>query len=153
MPDITLTPVIKPDSNKLDEAYEVDHDYQARVMNTTIWVPQYFQFDGASIPMAAWQIIGTPFNPKFMRPAVVHDWLYHTHQVDMDDANEIFYRLLKSNDVNPVKATLMYEAVKVGGAWYWDNDDEDKKYLKRLARKLKDAGKDIARYHFPADGS
>ena len=101
---LLLLPVIKPDVNKLEEAYEVAGDLSTKSAGATVRVPKFFQYDGASIPPAAWQAIGTPFEPRFMVAAVFHDWLYHTHQVEKKDTDALFYRLLVANGVNRVKA-------------------------------------------------
>lgn len=136
MKELLVFPVVKPNKNKLDEAYEVAKDFLVTYENNDIWVPKFFQYDGASIPSIAWQIIGTPFNPKFMKAAVVHDWLYHTHQIEKKAADELFYILLIKNGVNKVKAILMKEAVENFGGWYWENDSDDKEYIKMLKDKI-----------------
>lgn len=146
MDNLLLLPVVKPDINKLDEAYEVAGDLSTPCDGVQIKVPKFFQYDGASIPPAAWQAIGTPFQPRFMTAAVFHDWLYHTHQVDRKPANDLFFDLLLTNGVNKVKAAMMLAAVDSFGAWYWNNDKDDRDYLKRLAKRIKQDGRDPANY-------
>jgi hypothetical protein len=144
---LQLYPVIKPDTNKLENAYEVvDYIYIEHDNFGVIHVPKYFQYDGASIPWYFWKLIGSPFHPKFMRAAVFHDWLYHTHQKSIEEANIIFYKLLLEDKVSKRKATLMYWAVKYFGRAYWDNDAEDIKYLQSLAQKISDDGKNPLDY-------
>lgn len=149
MDALLLQPVIKPDLNKLEEAYEVAGDLATKAAGAVIRVPKFFQYDGASIPPAAWQTIGTPFEPRFMVPAVFHDWLYHTHQIAKDDTDDLFYDLLVANGVNKVKAALMKAAVETFGNWYWNNDSDDLAYLKRLASRIKKDGRDPATYAMP----
>jgi len=146
MDALLLLPVAKPDINKLEEAYEVADDVATKAAGAMIRVPKFFQYDGASIPPAAWQAIGTPFQPRFMVPAVFHDWVYHTHLVGKDDADELFYDLLVANGVNKIKASLMLAAVESFGGWYWNNDKDDLAYLKRLAARIKKDGRDPADY-------
>lgn len=146
MKSLHLIPVSKPDTNKLDEAYEVSIDIETIYKNTSVWVPAYFQYDGASIPAATWQLIGSPFNPRFMIAAVFHDWLYHTHQLDRDSTDMLFYELLRASYVGRTKAILMREAVQNFGGWYWDNDKDDRAYLKRLTDKIQQDGRDPAKY-------
>jgi hypothetical protein len=146
MDALLLLPVVKPDLNKLDEAYEVAGDLATKSAGATIRVPKFFQYDGASIPPAAWQAIGTPFEPRFMVAAVFHDWLYHTHQIDKDDTDDMFYGLLVANGVNKVRAALMKAAVETFGDWYWNNDSDDLAYMKRLAARIKKDGRDPADY-------
>ncbi|RJX35552.1 MAG: DUF1353 domain-containing protein [Desulfurivibrio sp.] len=146
MEALRLIPVAKPDTNKLEEAYEVGADIEAVYKGTSVWVPACFQYDGASIPSAAWQLIGSPFHPRFMVAAVFHDWLYHTHQLDRDSADELFYDLLRASNVGKTKAVLMHGAVQNFGVWYWENDKDDLAYLKRLAKRIGQEGRDPAKY-------
>lgn len=41
-----------------------------------ILVPQYFLFDGASIPRMLWPIVGHPYDSDYVQAAGVHDVLY-----------------------------------------------------------------------------
>lgn len=146
MEPLHLIPIIKPDTNKLEDAYEVAEDIETIAKGTTISVPKFFQYDGASIPAGAWQLIGSPFHPRFMVAAVFHDWLYHTHQLDRDTVDNLFYELLRLNNVGKTKAVLMREAVQNFGGWYWENDKDDRAYLKRLSAKILGDGRDPIKY-------
>lgn len=149
MADLLLIPVDLPDLNKLEDAYEVADDTATKSSGTTIRVPKFFQYDGASIPAPAWQIIGTPFLPRFMIAAVFHDWLYHTHQIDKKATDALFYRLLLAHGVRKTKALMMLAAVENFGAWYWENDKDDLAYMKRLAARIRADHRDPADYGMP----
>ena len=144
--DLILEPVLKPDPNKMEVAYEVVDDVQTKAGTKTIRVPKFFQFDGASIPSPAWQIVGTPFYPRFMTASVFHDWIYHTHQVAKTDADDLFYTLLIADGVNRTRAWVMREAVETFGAGYWENDSGDKAYIRRLAKRIRSDGRDPKDY-------
>jgi hypothetical protein len=146
MEKLLLLPVSKPDKNKLEEAYEVAEDAASAFGSAAVKVPKFFQYDGASVPPMAWQVIGTPFQPRFMVAAVFHDWLYHTHQVDRKAANDLFYDLLIASGVRETKAAVMLAAVETFGGWYWKNDPDDRDYLKRLAERIKKDGRNPADY-------
>ena len=146
MGNLLLLPVIKPDMNKLEEAYEVADDVSTPAGGAKIKVPKFFQYAGASSPPMAWQVIGTPFQPRFMPAAVFHDWLYHTHQVARKAANALFYDLLIASGVREAKAAMMLGAVDTFGGWYWQNDDDDLDYLKRLAGRIRKDRRDPADY-------
>jgi hypothetical protein len=146
MNHLLVLPVGKPDQNKLEEAYEVAEDVTTKYGAVAVQVPKFFQYDGASVPPALWHMIGTPFQPRFMTAAVFHDWVYHTHQLKFDAANKMFYDLLVASGVRKVKAQLMLAAVENFGEWYWDNDADDRAYLKRLAERIKKDGRDPADY-------
>ena len=130
------------------ELYEVAEDFHVSVDGVDIWVPRGFQYDGASIPAFAWQVVYTPFNPKVMIPAVAHDWQYHSHQVDREKADELFYILLKQQGVSESKSWTMYQAVRIAGELYWPNDDEDIEKLKALYEIHRDKT-DIGKFFFP----
>ena len=147
MERLLLLPIAKPDANKLEEAYEVADDVATEYLGRTIKVPKFFQYDGASIPPAAWQAIGTPYQPRFMTAAVFHDWLYHTHQLgDQEPTDQLFHELLLQSGVNKVRAGLMLAAVRLAGGWYWKNDPDDDAYLIRLAERILADGRDPAEY-------
>jgi hypothetical protein len=146
MEKLLVLPVAKPDVNKLEEAFEVAEDVATKYEGAQIRVPKFFQYDGASIPPGAWQLIGTPFQPRFMQAAVFHDWVYHTHAVDFVSANELFYDLLVANGVRKTKAQLMLAAVENFGHWYWENDEDDLDYLARLAKRIVKDGRNPADY-------
>ncbi|WNJ97382.1 DUF1353 domain-containing protein [Vibrio ruber] len=132
MSNLYLFPVTEPHSSKLDEAYEVAEDFGIVNQGISIRVPKFFQYDGASVPSAAYSIIGTPFNPRFMTAAVVHDWLYYTHLLSRSDADQLFYELLRESGVKKIKAILMREAVEAFGHFYWENNEDDLQYLSEL---------------------
>lgn len=75
-----------------------------------------------------------------------HDWIYHTHKIDRKAADLFFCTLLISSSVGKTKAVLIREAVQNFGAWCWENDPDDRTYLKQLAMRIKDDGRDPAHY-------
>ncbi|MSO99611.1 MAG: DUF1353 domain-containing protein [Acetobacteraceae bacterium] len=143
---LLLLPIDRPDSNKLDDVYEVAADIATQANGTTIMVPKFFQYDGASIPAAAWQLVGTPFHPRLMVASVFHDWIYHTHRISRPAADGLFEHLLIDSGVKPVKAGLMKAAVSIFGEHYWHNDPDDIRYIQRLARRIRQDGRNPADY-------
>lgn len=114
------------------DQYMLLDDYPAVYGNIHILVPQYFTFDGASIPWFGWLSTYTPFHPDVMAAAIVHDWFFLNHQVDRATADQIFYDRLILNGANHVKAKLMHQAVRVGGGQYWELRPEKIEALKSL---------------------
>jgi hypothetical protein len=57
---------------------------------TTYRIPESIHYDGASVPRVAWVLITTPYAPRVMAAALVHDWFYLTHQVEREAAADIF---------------------------------------------------------------
>lgn len=149
MAEIQLCPM-KNDFSKMWE-YELIEDFKIDYQGAMIVVPKYFSYDGASIPSFGWQAIYTPFDPIVMLPALVHDWLYTNHQIQRDQADKLFRKLLKDNGVPPPKVETMYRAVQFFGAAAWDNSSDDIKYLRWLKKKLIDNGIDVSPYQFPPE--
>ena len=149
MAKLYLEPIIKPDKNKLPEAYEVVADVSRKVGSLTVWVPKFFQYDGSSLPAPAWHVITTPYNPRIMLPAVFHDWIYHTHQVSRKTADTLLYDMLIEHGFSSVQAWIVREAVDSFGKSYWKNDGEDDAYIKQLTQRIKADGRDPAKYGLP----
>ncbi|KZN63932.1 DUF1353 domain-containing protein [Pseudoalteromonas luteoviolacea] len=146
METLNLRPVLATHSNKLETAYELIEDFPYQHEGKVRWVPKYFQYDGASIPSLAYYLVGTPFNPRYMKAALVHDWLYHTHEVNREAADELFYLMLCDSGVSNTKASLMKMAVEKLGRWYWQNDADDEAYKQELKDKIIDDGRQPSVY-------
>ncbi len=141
-------PTLTPHSQ--ENKYELVRDYEIEVEGVKIVVPKFFRYDGASIPAVAWQLTFSPFHPDVMLPSLIHDWLFYNHQEDQDTTDDIFYRLLRDNGVNYLKASTMWAAVRTGGKLFWDNDREDKAMLVSLCKKVK-GRPNFSRYKFPQE--
>lgn len=141
-------PKLQPSA--LTNKYELTWDFEIQVDGVDIVVPKYFRYDGATIPAVAWQITFTPFHPDIMMPALVHDWLFYNHQVDREQADDLLYQLLRQNGVDNLRANMIWGAVRAGGHFFWDNDEEDKEFLRTLYRLVKNRPS-INRYQFPQE--
>ena len=138
----TLTAI--PNQNR----YQLVRDYEIEVEDVEVVVPKFFRYDGASIPAPAWQLTYSPFHPDVMLPSLVHDWLFYNHQVDQEKADDIFYRLLRDNGVDYLKANTMWLAVRTAGGFFWENDEEDEAFLVWLCKKVHGRA-NYERYQFP----
>lgn len=76
--------------------------------------------DGASIPPDLWDLIGQPYDPLFVRPAILHDhytWPANRYR-PWREVHRMFLSALLAEGVDERKAFLMYYAVFVfGGHW------------------------------------
>lgn len=97
------------------------------IVDNKLAVANGYAWDGAST--------GLPWTPKkWLRPSLVHDALYQLireSQLPMErrrDADNIFYQLLRENQVNVVLAFAAYLAVRIFG-----------NYCLRKGRKTKEA--------------
>lgn len=73
--------------------------------------------DGASIPGWAQPIIGSPFDPSYLKAAIVHDhYCYKENHVrSWRETHRMFYDALVDLGVGVRKAKVMYFAVYFGG--------------------------------------
>jgi Protein of unknown function (DUF1353) len=71
--------------------------------------------DGASIPGIFQPFIGEPFDPAFIRAAVVHDHYCDRHVRPWRQTHRVFYEGLVAQGVSSAKAKAMYFAVVLGG--------------------------------------
>jgi hypothetical protein len=86
-------------------------------------VPAGFTCDGASIPRILWTLVGHPFDKRWRRESVLHDWFYRTtgHGISRRMADQIFYYSLRDGGLRYTKALLMYLGVRIGGWVAWKN--------------------------------
>jgi hypothetical protein len=76
--------------------------------------------DGASIPSWAQPFIGLPFDPDFIRAAVIHDHYCDRHVRPMLQTHWVFYDALRTSNVSSSKAKIMYAAILIGGPKWID---------------------------------
>ena len=74
--------------------------------------------DGASIPAFAQSLVGKPFDPSYIKAAVIHDhYMYKENRVrGWWPVQRVFYDMLKDLGVPEDKAQIMYLGVLVGSA-------------------------------------
>lgn len=78
-------------------------------------VPAGYEFDGASIPRALWSLIGSPFEPDYLKAACFHDWICehavrYTHRTAGD---EVFLQLLTDAGVPYWRRAVMFLGVRI----------------------------------------
>lgn len=108
-------PQLEPHGDK----YILTEDYRVRVKGYSVKVPCGFITDGASIPRFLWSAFGSPFDPKHMAGAVVHDYLYMSGILKRGIADTIFRILLQRSKVTSKKAWTFYYAVRLFGWKYY----------------------------------
>jgi hypothetical protein len=144
-----LVSVLHPEYKSLPRAYGlIDYDVLIEWNGYKILIPWGFQYDGASIPRLCWPIIGSPYLPEYMLPALGHDKVYHTHEIERHLADQMLRDTLILCGVSSFVAGTIYRAVRTFGGWYWDNDDEDKMYINKLIDEIIASGRNPDDYHF-----
>jgi hypothetical protein len=85
-------------------------------------IPAGFITDFATIPRFALSIMGRPTRQEFRRASVLHDYLLVYNKVDNRTASILFHRVLLEDGTKPVKAYVMYLAVR---------------YLRKVSKKFR----------------
>lgn len=91
--------------------------YRSEVADTVFVVPKGFVTDFASVPRipVAFLLTGDCAHEA----AVIHDWLYTSHEVDRATADAVFREAVELG--NPGwRAWLMWAGVRLGGGGSWD---------------------------------
>jgi hypothetical protein len=95
--------------------------YTAR-SGVVITVPIGFCTDGASIPVALWSTVGSPYTGKYRRAAILHDFMYHTPTLAKDDADSIFLEAMLLDGTDGLQAHAIWEGVHLFGRRAWISD-------------------------------
>jgi hypothetical protein len=74
--------------------------------------------DGASIPQFAQPFVGPPFDPSYLKAAVIHDhYMYKENRVRSWWAvQRVFYDMLQNLEIPETKAKIMYLGVVLGAS-------------------------------------
>lgn len=98
-----------------DRPYELRAElkYYSKILGRVICVPARYRTDFASVPRLFWSLI-PPFG-RYQRAAVIHDWLCDLKGatgIDSKTAHRIFFEAMLIVGVPPMKARLIYNAVR-----------------------------------------
>ena len=74
------------------------------------------EFDGGSIPVWAWWLIGSPFTGTYREAAVIHDTLCAQKTRPAKDCHRIMFEACRALGVSRVRARLIYIALLIGGS-------------------------------------
>lgn len=90
-----------------------------------VCVPRGFESDGASVPRMFWRLVFPTIDPKALRAAIAHDYIYRTHPEGWtkEEADDMFYDLLVEDGVPKWRAWLAYKAVDLFGGWSWNEGE------------------------------
>jgi len=97
-----------------------------------------FEFDGATVPKWLWHVAGTPYQAPRVTAALMHDWLYTTHQVPRDVADRMFYEAMLLCGCKKSDAKRDYDCVRMFGGFCWGNNTyEDIEHATKIGRLTK----------------
>ncbi len=115
-----MVPIIAPVDHDAEE-YELVESFTFTIDGEELEVPVGFQTDGASIPAFLWGYIGHPFMPKVIKAAIAHDYLYSLGTYKRKTVDKVLLNLLLDNNVNTIKAHLIYCGVRCFGWMFYGN--------------------------------
>jgi hypothetical protein len=78
-------------------------------------VPPGAVLDGASIPVPFWSIIGSPLTGPYRDASIIHDWYCDVRTRPWEATHRVFYDAMMVSGVEPMRAKIMYFAVRWGG--------------------------------------
>lgn len=90
-----------------------EFDFASEEAERIIRVPAGFVTDFASVPRFFWRVL--PPTGQYGKAAVVHDYLYRSHEVPKEVADKVFLEGMLVLGVPEWKARIMYAAVAVFG--------------------------------------
>lgn len=76
--------------------------------------------DGASIPVWAQPFVGVPFEPAYIRAAIIHDHYCDRNVRTWQETHRVFFDALLSSGVDRALAEILYGAVYLGGSRWRD---------------------------------
>jgi hypothetical protein len=68
--------------------------------------------DGASIPQVFWSIVGGPYEGRYRRASIIHDYYCDHKYRSWERVHRVFYDAMLTGGVDPIKAKLMFYAVR-----------------------------------------
>jgi len=98
---------------KRGRLYVTSGSYEYVTSHGIFTIPDKFVTDLASTPRIIWSLL--PRDGKYLEAALLHDYLYRTHQVPKEIADIIFLNEMYRMGVSKFKRILIYNAVKLFG--------------------------------------
>ncbi len=92
--------------------------FQSDVAGQTFWLPIGFCTDFCSVPRIpiAYELLGN----RARKSGAVHDYLYNSHVVSRELADEVLREMLILQGVSHFEAMQFYLAVRAGGGSHWE---------------------------------
>ncbi|MDB5965861.1 MAG: hypothetical protein JWQ72_2361 [Polaromonas sp.] len=98
--------------------------FYSALLQATITVPAGFVTDFASVPR--WiPVLSTWLQDRAHQAAVVHDWLYSSHEIPRERADAVLREAGIACGMSSLQMWLYYQGVRLGGSGPWDADGQD----------------------------
>lgn len=103
-------------------------------------IPAGFEFDFASVPRMLWPIV-PPIDPKYAAASLLHDMAYAAMLWPRKYCDQLFLAAMKESGAPKWKRSLMYIAVRIGGAipYAWNK----KKIMPKVRKLMNIESRDI----------
>lgn len=85
-------------------------------------VPAGFSCDGCSAPEFLWDSVSPAIDPRTLRAALVHDFIYRTHPAGWSrkEADELFYDFAREDGLSWLRAQKAYWGLRLFGGLNWE---------------------------------
>lgn len=99
----------------------LEEDLTVRWRGRVVTVPAGFESDGASVPRLLWSSISPRLDPRTLRGAVVHDYLYRTAPENWTrkEADTLFYEFIREDGLSWWAAKKAFWGVRLFGGKSW----------------------------------
>lgn len=103
----------------------LEEDLEIKFRDKMFIVPAGFKCDGASIPGFLWNKISAPVDPRTLRGAIAHDYLYRNFVPGWDrkEADDLFYQLIREDGLSWLRSQIAYAGVRMFGKGAWSHDE------------------------------
>jgi hypothetical protein len=107
--------------------------WETDTQSYVLTAPKGFLWDGATIPRALWSLAGYHPSGLMLAPSMWHDYIYvnkgkfinqSTNEevyISRKHSDVLFYRHMILAGIEPKKAKLFYQIVRLAGRVYWND--------------------------------
>lgn len=90
--------------------------------NSFVYVPVGFECDGASVPEFLWGTVSPRIDPRTLRGAIAHDYIYRHHPPGWTKrkADSLFYHLIRKDGLGWWRSQKAYWGVFFFGKSAWN---------------------------------
>jgi len=141
--------MIKPAYNPIykKDGYMLTEDLPYKANGAFRYVPRFFFVDGASIPPFFWQLLSSPYDPRILEDAIIHDWEYTVKYQPRSLCDRGLYeRMLKRGKYNRAQIEAVYRGLQIGGWIGWGDTLQDIEYFETFKIDMVARGLPWGRY-------
>ena len=116
---------VLPTSTDNGDAYALLEPLFITWRDKKLEVPVGFRCDGCSVPEFLWGTVSPKIDPRTIRGATAHDYIYRTHPAGWTrkEADELFYEVIHKDGLSWWRSQKAYWGVRIFGGSAWDAQD------------------------------